>query len=171
MDKGIRPESNRKFAELLPTRAAIGNTAFRKSVMTHLIEEFSISLASAATHYNHSFQECKKANPTLVEGLGRADGKKGGRKAKPKAPIVVVPRAATDLATFMAAGLTLEEATAAVNKTAPAVIVVPDEPVQTVFAVCKKSDNSVIAEGLSFEDAKALVQKAVTAKKAKLYWI
>jgi hypothetical protein len=40
-----------------------------------------------------------------------------------------------------------------------------------VFAVRKKADDSVVAEGLGFEDAKALVAKAAAAKKAKLYFV
>ena len=44
-------------------------------------------------------------------------------------------------------------------------------PAQTLFTVKKKSDASVIAEGLSFEDATALVNKEAAAKKSKLYVI
>jgi hypothetical protein len=82
MDKGIRATCNFKFMELLPQRAAMGNTAFRKAVMNHIVEEFGIPVTSAATHYNHSFQKCREASPELVEGLGRAEDKKGGRKPK-----------------------------------------------------------------------------------------
>lgn len=81
-DKGIRAYTDRKFVELLPTRAAIGNTAFRKNVMFDIMEAFGITLGSAATHYNHAFIECKNVTPELVEGLGRPDDKKGGRKPK-----------------------------------------------------------------------------------------
>lgn len=83
MDKGIRQESNRKFAEMLPLRAELGNTGFRKSVIMHLVEQFGISIASAATHYNHSFQQAKINMPEQVEGLGRPPEKNnGGRKKK-----------------------------------------------------------------------------------------
>ena len=82
MDQGIRATCNFKFMELLPQRAAMGNTAFRKAVMSYIVEEFAIPVSSAATHYNHSFQKCREANPELVEGLGRAEDKKGGRKPK-----------------------------------------------------------------------------------------
>lgn len=82
MDKGIRVTCNFKFMELLPQRAAMGNTAFRAAVMNHIVEEFGIPVTSAATHYNHSFQKCREANPELVAGLGRAEDKKGGRKPK-----------------------------------------------------------------------------------------
>ena len=165
MDKGIRPACNRKFAELLPTRAEIGNTAFRKNVMFHVIEEFGCTLASAATHYNHAFQECKKATPELVEGLGRADDKKGGRKPKAK----VVAEAVTLLL-----GYTAEAAATDVVVTdvvPPAGDAGETAPAQTLFTVKKKSDDSVVAEGLSFEDATALVTKAKAAKKAALYFV
>lgn len=139
MDKGIRPYCNAKFLELNIQRVAgtLSNTAFRKSVMCDVMEQFGCTLASAATHYNHAFKEAKKIdNGALVEGLGRADDKKGGRKPK-----------------------------AVVN------VLTPEADDQTEFTVRKKSDNSVVAEGLSFEAARALVDKAAAQKKAKLYWV
>lgn len=96
MDKGIRVNVNNKFLELLPmrTNAAFAtsptkaNTAFRKAVIAYAMEEFGITLASAATHYNHAFQEARKlTDPTVKEllvGLGRDEDKKGGRKPKAK---------------------------------------------------------------------------------------
>ena len=83
-DKGIRINVNHKFVELLPQRAEWGNTRFRKEVICYAMEEFGITLASAATHYNHAFKLVKAATPELVEGLGRAEDKKGGRKPKVK---------------------------------------------------------------------------------------
>lgn len=150
MDKGIRPACNAKFRELLPQRAEIGNTAFRKAVMAFIMEEYGITLASAATHYNHSFQQVKLANPELVEGLGRPEDKKGGRKKKIAAVLAV----------------DAEEAEAPpVDELDP----MPEE--QTVFSVLRKSDNVVIAEGLTFEAARDRVEKAKAAKKSALYWI
>ena len=166
MDKGIRPACNRKFAGLLPTRAAVGNTAFRKNVMFYVMEEFGITLASAATHYNHAFQECRKATPELVEGLGRADDKKGGRK--PKAVVV-----AEAVAVLLSEGVKENTSTLTVTVN-PAADDSNDAgetaPEQTVFTVKKKSDDTVIGT-FSFEDAKALVAKAAAAKKAKLYYV
>jgi len=137
-DKGIRVNVNHKFVELLPQRAEIGNTRFRAEVIAYAMEEFGITLASAATHYNHAKIEAAKV-PELaaqMEGLGRAEDKKGGRKPKVAATTEVVA-----------------------------------EVQQTEFTVCKKSDGTVVAEKLSFEDATALVAKAAAAKKAKLYWV
>ena len=100
-DKGIRLEAKRKFAELLPTRVNTrdGNRNFRASVNTHLMESFDCTLAAAATHYNHAFIEARKAAAepgneallALLEGLGRPEDKKGGRKpkAKPEAQEVI----------------------------------------------------------------------------------
>ena len=86
MDKGIRPAVNRKFVEMLPQRAEIGNTAFRKNIIAFAMDEFGITLASAATHYNHAFKEAKKVAELApqLEGLGRPEDKKGGRKPKAK---------------------------------------------------------------------------------------
>ena len=47
----------------------------------------------------------------------------------------------------------------------------PHEDGQTVFTVRKKSDDSVVAEGLSFEEARDMVTRAAAQKKAKLYWV
>ena len=137
-DRGIRINVNHKFVELLSERATTGNTRFRANVIGYAMEEFGITLASAATHYNHAFKEAKKVPELaeLLQGLGRAEDKKGGRK--PKAKIAVVEAEAAE---------------------------------QTVFTVCRKSDSTVIAENLSFEDAQALINKARTAKKAALYFV
>jgi hypothetical protein len=140
MDKGIRPAARAKFREMLPQRTELGNTGFRKSVMAYLCEEFGISIASASTAYNEAFKYVKGINPELVEGLGRPEDKKGGRKAK-------------------------------VEGSAVTEFVDAETVAQTVFNVVKKSDNSVVAEGLSFEAARELVQKAAAQKKAKLYWV
>lgn len=80
MTKGIREHVNEKFASLLPKRTELGNTGFRKAVMQDAMTVFGISLASAATHYNHTLKFIKETDPTLVEGLGRPEDKKGGRK-------------------------------------------------------------------------------------------
>ncbi len=153
---GIRTETNRRFLADLPARVNTtkGNTAFRKGVIAHAMESFGITLASAATHYNHAFIEARKsaltdpALATLLEGLGRPEDKKGGRK--PKVVSEVAPAAAA------AATETAAEAAA--------------EEQQTLFTVCKKKDGTVVAENLSFEAAQELVNKAAEAKKAKLYW-
>ena len=134
MDKGIRATCNAKFMELLPQRIAMGNTAFRRAVMSYIVEEFAIPVTSAATHYNHSFQKCRAASPELVEGLGRPEDKKGGRKPKSVAAEYV-------------------------------------EPVQTEFVVKRCSDGATLAQALSFEAARSMVQKAAAQKKAKLYWV
>jgi hypothetical protein len=162
MDKGIRPAARVKFVELneqrrrgeAPYAGPKANTIFRKNVMAFLMEEFGITLASAATHYNEAFKLVKEATPELVSGLGRPEDKKGGRK----------PKAKTEALT----GAEVEGSDDADEDDG----LTPDlGEQQTVFTVKKKSDGSVVAEGLSFESAKALVEKAAAAKKAKLYWV
>jgi serine acetyltransferase len=86
MTKGIRAYTAAQFNRLLPMRAELGNAGFRKAVMEAAMNVFSISVAGAATHYNFALIAAKaeaKTNPTvatLLEGLGRAEDKKGGRK-------------------------------------------------------------------------------------------
>jgi hypothetical protein len=177
MDKGIRPACNAKFLELLGNRenSRTGNTVFRKTVMAFVMDEYGATLAAAATHYNHAFIEARKmaaTNPTLaaqLEGLGRPEDKKGGRK--PKAKPVATP-AASHSVEFIDAQMGIEQFPGQEAAQADLGELTPDlGEQQTVFKVCKKSDGSVVAEGLSFEQAKALVEKAVAAKKAKLYWV
>jgi hypothetical protein len=161
MDKGIRPAARNKFVELNEVRRRgeapyVGpkaNTVFRKNVMCYLMDEFGITLASAATHYNEAFKLVKEATPELVSGLGRAEDKKGGRKPKVTNTVTVEVAVAT-----------------------PAVTEDPDltpdlGEQQTVFTVKKKKDDTVVAQGLSFEDAQKLVASAAAQKKAKLYWV
>lgn len=152
-DKGIRLNVNRKFVEMLPQRAELGNTRFRKEVICYAMDEFSITLASAATHYNHAFKVVRAAHPELVADLGRAEDKKGGRKPKAKTPPAVP-------AVMLLLGYTPRNVEADVA-----------EIQQTEFRVCVKRTGEVVAQGLSFEAATALVTKAQHAKKSKLYWV
>lgn len=165
MDKGIRPFAIAKFLELLPHRVNTrqGNTKFRKEVIATLEESFGITHASGATHYNAAFIKVREMAETngvlkvLLTGLGRPEDKKGGRK--PKATNVVVATALT-AAEVEGNNEDNEDTNLTPDLGAP----------QEFFSVKKKSDGTVVAENLSFEAAKALVEKAAMAKKAKLYW-
>jgi hypothetical protein len=81
MTTGIREFCNVKFAEHLPAFQAgtMDGTAFRAAVMKAVVEQFTISVASAATHYNHSLKQQRIADARSVHNLGRPEGKKGGR--------------------------------------------------------------------------------------------
>ncbi len=80
MTKGIRQFTNETFNATLPQLAELGAVAFRREVMAQVMCAFEISVASAATHYNHALKAAKAANPEAVATLGRAEDKKGGRK-------------------------------------------------------------------------------------------
>lgn len=182
MDKGIRPYCNAKFVELnnLRNRGELSNTAFRKSVMADCMEAFGITLASAATHYNHAFKTVKELNSELVSGLGRPEDKKGGRKPKAK----VVAEAVTLLLGYTPSTVlgavefidqqyvdqtpsTLLSAGVKENTSTHTVVTNPTPEVKT-YTVTRVKDGVVVAEGLVLSDAEALVAKAVSAKKAKL---
>ncbi len=81
MSKGIRDYTNARFAKYLPQfqSGELTGTAFRKKVMEGAVKRFQITVASAATHYNHSLKMQRLADPSSVEGLGRPEDKKGGR--------------------------------------------------------------------------------------------
>lgn len=102
MDKGIRPFALAKFAELNPSRIAgeLTNTQFRAHVNAAIMDAYKVSLASAATHYNHAFKAFKAAHPDLVVGLGRPPEKNNGGP-KPKA--VAAPAAVPDMEAAMRA--------------------------------------------------------------------
>jgi hypothetical protein len=198
MDKGIRPAANAKFLELIPTRVKTreGNTAFRKTVIGFIMEEFGATLASAATHYNHAFINARTlaaTNPELaghLEGLGRPEDKKGGRKpkAKPEAAPATNDDSATmsDVASSVmlggddssddapppAAQITLEASQVGLEglgqqEEAPQGDA-PQEPAVQTFSVYKVAKGTLVAEGLTREQADELVAKAAAAKKAKL---
>jgi hypothetical protein len=168
MDKGIRPAVVQKFAELLPQRAELGNTGFRKSVMSYLMDEFSITLGAASTHYNYAFIQAKKdpALLPLLEGLGRPEDKKGGRKPKAKPvlgnidPIEFIDQQYLDCVAAAAGAIGPMEAV---------VDQVPNAGAeQQLFTVVKAKDGTVVATGLTAEAAAELISKAAAQKKAKL---
>ena len=149
MDKGIRQFVVRTFAELLPARNASTDrkrdTAFRRDVMFAAIEAFDCTIAAAATHYNYALKQAQKETPALVQGLGRPPEKNnGGRKKKQEA---------------------------VENPSVSEVFVDAESVIPELFVVKKKKNDEVIAEGLSFDDAKELCSKAAAQKKAALYWI
>lgn len=170
MDKGIRPYCNAKFVELnnLRNRGELTNTAFRKSVMADVMENFGITLASAATHYNFAFKTAKELNSELVSGLGRADDKKGGRKTNASKVAAAVTAILGDASPTSPGALlaNMMAAVAAAVETAPveAAVVVAEQ----TYTVTRVKDGAVIATGLVLSAAEALVAKAATAKKAKL---
>jgi hypothetical protein len=123
------------------------------------MEEFGISITSAATHYNHAFKVVKAADPVAVEGLGRPEGKNNGGRKK-KAAVV-----AEAVAVLLSEGVK--------ENTSTLTVTINPEPVQTVFNVCKKADGEVVASGLSFEDARAMVARGRNAKGhyCKMYFV
>ena len=188
MDKGIRPAMIAAFNAALPTRVNTreGNTVFRKTVMAGIMEDFGITLASAATHYNHAFIEAKKdpLKAELLAGLGRPEDKKGGRKPKPKteaapaaASVIPNPNLLANMLAAIPAPKAAEEVaqpdfetveqykarmTAELASTAEEAA-----PVQK-YSVCKVSDKSIVCSDLSLDEANAMIAKAAAAKKAKL---
>jgi len=81
MTKGIREYTNARFAKYLPKfqSSELTGAAFRAKVMEGTVAKFGISVASAATHYNHALKMTRLADEKSVEGLGRPEDKKGGR--------------------------------------------------------------------------------------------
>jgi hypothetical protein len=81
MGKGIREFANESFARNMPLIKGEGNAKFRRTVMEEIVLAYGISVASAATHYNHSLKMARIECPEGVKGLGRTPDKTGGRKA------------------------------------------------------------------------------------------
>jgi len=159
MDKGIRNGVIIQFNAMVPQLATLGGKAFRKEVREWTIENYGCTGAAASTHYAFAFNEAKKHIPEQLAGLGRAEGKNNGGRKRKDAPVIIWEGIKPNTSTHT---VTVNELTAVELVAAPE---------QTEFTVKKKSDGSVVAEGLSFDDARALVNKAALAKKAKLYWI
>ena len=161
MDKGIRPAARAKFQETLPQLKELGNTRFRKTVMSYLMEEFGCTLASAATHYNDAFKFVKANDPASVNGLGRPEDKKGGRKKKvrPEAAVIV-----DKAVLFIDQQMGIDSAAEHDPVPEPAV----QEVAPKTFNVIKVSDGSIVGEGLDSEAAQAMIARALKQKKAKL---
>lgn len=160
MDKGIRAYCNNKFVELneVRRRGLMANNVFRKAVIMDVVEQFGCTIAAACTHYNHSFKFVKELNAELVSGLGRPEGKNnGGRKRK----VQVVP--GTNY--FAPSDVLL----LGYN---PTPFVDAESVVQETYTVKAKKTGNVLAEGLSFEDARNMVQSGRHAGKfCKMYWV
>lgn len=173
IDKGIRPHVNAKFIELLAQREQLGNKLFRKSVIADAMEQFGITLASAATHYNHAFKEARKTHAHLLTGLGRPEDKKGGRK--PKVKPVETPATETPAAETPAADAaptqdtaTLPEQPAGEQTAAERIVEQLAPPAETLFTVVRVKDGVEVATGLTQQQAEELIARAKTAKKAAL---
>lgn len=143
MDKGIRNGVMIEFNNMLPQLATIGGKAFRRHVLDWAVEQFGCTMAASSTHYNFAKHQATVADVTLTERLGRAPEKNNGGRKKREVAVEV----------------------------AAAEFVDAESIVQTEFTVCKKADSSVVAQGVSFEEATALIAKNAAQKKAKLYWI
>ena len=144
MTKGIREYVSARFAQFLPQLATIGNTAFRKTVMQGACEEFGISVASAATHYNFSLKEQRVNDPKSVAGLGRPDDKKGGRKPIHTVDVIKV-KTGEVVATGISRGaaeMLIERAAAARNK--PKLAIKEVEPVAAAAV-----DAEAVTEGVA----------------------
>ena len=184
MDKGIRPAAIAKFNELNVLRHAgvepyVGpkaNTRFRADVNAWLEQEFGITHAAACTHYNHALIKAKELTPQLVEGLGRPEDKKGGRKKK----VVVVTTAVAPQPVLLLTYTPTVPLDALLQPPQvpllPAVQAIddqltPDHEVQSDYVVKRKRDGEIVAEGLTLEAARAMVQRAAAGKKAALYFV
>lgn len=128
MTKGVRDYVSEKFLTTLPQFQAgeMSGTEFRKAVMESAVNQFQISVASAATHYNFALKAMRQADPQSVEGLGRPDDKKGGRK-----PIHTVTVVKVKTGEIVASGISKEKAnlmiTAAENTKGKAKLKIKEE--------------------------------------------
>lgn len=184
MDKGIRPAVLVKFAELNELRRAgqepyIGpkaNTRFRADVNAWLEQEFNITHAAACTHYNYALQKFKVEQPALVEGLGRPPEKNnGGRKKKVAVVTTAVAPQPILLLTYTPSipldALLQPPQVPLLPDVQPVEELTPEGVEQTEWVVKRKKDGAIVAEGLTLEAARAMVQRAAAQKKAALYFV
>jgi hypothetical protein len=153
-DRGIRVNTFNKFMEMLPLRATIGNTEFRRGVMQYAMAEFEISLAAASTHYNDAFKKVKASNPELVLDLGRAEDKKGGRKPKAKVDASVSDNSAVQ------------------NEDGVHHITSEDLEIQELFNVYNKKTGDLVEAMLTFDEARERVASNRNSKgqMCKMYF-
>ena len=179
----IRSAVNTKFVQMLPELPVLGGKKFRRIILDWSVETLEITMAAAATHYNHAFHRIKECEPELVQGLGRPDDKNnGGRKKKTAAAPEITPRDAV-LANFLKAfaptpttlllGYTPAAAVQPIDLNvllqAPVLPLLPQvEAVAQTYTVVRCKDGAEVATGLSKEAADEMVAKAAAGKKAKL---
>jgi hypothetical protein len=149
MDKGIRPFAIRAFMQTLPHRAELGNTEFRRSVMSTMQEAFGLTVLQSATHYNHAFKEARRIAPDQVDGLGRAENKKGGRKRKQQQEELTP---------------TQVEQAAEEAPQGPLYTVVQE----SVVTVVRAKDGEVVKANITPAEAALLIERAAAQKKARL---
>lgn len=111
MTKGIRSFTNTTFANTLPQLGDLGAIAFRREVMAQVVMAFEITVASAATHYNHALKTMRAADPESVKTLGRSEDKKGGRK-----PVHTVDVIKVKTGELVASGLSKAKAELLISK-------------------------------------------------------
>jgi hypothetical protein len=71
MTKGVRAFAISTFNKMLPQLDKLGGTEFRRKIMNAIQEKFDTTVASAATNYNHAFKLAREENPDSLIGLGR----------------------------------------------------------------------------------------------------
>jgi hypothetical protein len=163
----IRSAVNTKFVEMLPQLAVIGGKKFRRTILDWSVETLEITMAAAATHYNHAFHRIKECEPELVQGLGRPEGKNnGGRKRKGAAAPAAAPVAPLLLTYTPAAAPALD---LSVLLQAPLLPLLPEVAVEPqLFTVVRCKDGAEVGTGLTKEAAEEMIAKAAAGKKAKL---
>ncbi len=65
----VRNSTDNIFKAFLPVWKVIGRNTFRRIVISKLMQEFDITLAAAATHYNASLKRATLINANAVCGL------------------------------------------------------------------------------------------------------
>lgn len=132
--QGIRAHVAATFAAMLPQylNKELTGTKFRAAVMGDAQTKFSISVASAATHYNFALKEARKTQGEALKDLGRPDGKKGGRTPKTLVNVIVEADGSV-VASGISKGKAKEliDAAKAAGKTALKMVDVPAAPAAT----------------------------------------
>lgn len=110
-----------RFIETAHTRKELGDTVWRKRLMTEFMDTFpGVTNASAASYYNAAKKSATLSHPHLVEGLGRAPGKNNGGRAVINPFNVVAESDGTVVAQGLSRGMAMEKI-AELGRTQPGV--------------------------------------------------
>lgn len=129
-----------RFIETAPARKELGDTAWRKRLMTEFMDTFpGVTNASAASYYNAAKKAVTISHPHLVEGLGRAPGKNNGGRAVVNPFSVVEEGTDTVVLTGVSRGVA-QEKIAELSRTQPGfqyrlVALARTAPTNTVVAI------------------------------------
>jgi len=157
----IRQAVQARFLALLPNKASIEGS-FRKAVIDPVAAELNIKPKACKAVYHSFLRKMRAEQPELVAGIGREEGKRGGR---PRKSVVATATASADAnetqsATSVPAEQPLSNATDAE--------LVAEGEMRAVYRLTNKVKNTY--QDFDTAEEAETARKAAKLSRAKLDW-